>query len=590
MTSTVKTINNSEIPIFYACDDAFVKYTVVSIKSLLDNADKSKRYHIYVLNAGISDEMKNEVYKLKNDYADIEFICVKDQVEKIGTSLPLRDYYSKTTYFRLFIAEMFPEYDKAIYIDSDTVVLGDISEFYDHNLGDKLVGACHEQAMVQTEVYGNYVEKVMGISRYNYFNAGHILINCKKFREENVLKQFIDLLKVYTFTVTQDEDYLNVICHNRVLWIFDGWNTEVYGELPVSESDIKMIHYIMVNKPWHYHECRLKEPFWKYAKQTDVYNLILDELNNYTDECKARDKAGAERLAKTAEEEANREDTYIKLVSGKSVDRLKILEKIRVYERDKKFDVDVEDDPETIPLLPDKVDYLAEKFSTKLFTKIANKKAVQFYEKQIKDGTFIIKSVNGLENYRKVQGGAMITCNHFSAYDNYVVYRAIRDELKGKYLYKVIREGNYTNFKGLYGFFFRHCNTLPLSSNVETMKKFMKAVSVLLKRGEKILIYPEQAMWWNYKKPRPLKSGAFKFAVKNNVPIIPSFITLEESGKIGADGFDIPAHNIWFLPPIYPKKDLNDKENVEYLKNENFKAWKELYERVYGVQLEYANS
>ena len=590
MTSTTNINNNSVIPIFYACDDAFVKFTVVSIKSLLDNADKSRRYHIYVLNAGISDEMKNEVYKLKNDYADIEFICVKEQVEKIGTSLPLRDYYSKTTYFRLFIAEMFPEYDKAIYIDSDTIVLGDISEFYDHDLGDKLVGACHEQAMVQTEVYGNYVEKVMGISRYNYFNAGHILINCKKFREENVLKQFIDLLKVYTFTVTQDEDYLNVICHNRVLWIFDGWNTEVYGELPVNESEIKMIHYIMVNKPWHYHECRLKEPFWKYAKQTDVYNSILDELNDYSDECKARDKAGAERLAKTAEEEAKREDTYIKLVSGKSSARLKILEKIRVYERDKKFDVDVEDDPETIPLLPDKVDYLAEKFSTRFFTKIANKKAVQFYEKQIKNGTFIIKGVNGLENYRKVQGGAMITCNHFSAFDNYVVYRAIRNELNGKYLYKVIREGNYTNFKGLYGFFFRHCNTLPLSSNVETMKKFMKAVSVLLKRGEKILIYPEQAMWWNYKKPRPLKSGAFKFAVKNNVPIIPSFITLEESGKLGADGFDIPAHTIWFLPPIYPKKDLSDKENVEYLKNENFKAWKELYETVYGVELEYANS
>ncbi len=590
MSSTNYTKTNSTIPIFYACDDAFVKYTVVSIKSLLLNASKDRNYHIYILNAGISDKMKEEVYKLKCDYADIEFVCVKEHLEKIGSVLPIRDYYSKTTYFRLFIAEMYPEYDKAIYIDSDTVVLGDISEFYDHQLGDNLVGACHEQAMIQTEVFGNYVEKVMGISRYNYFNAGHLLINCKKFREENVLKQFIDLLNIYTFTVTQDEDYLNVICHNRVMWINDGWNTEVYGEIPVCESEIKMIHYIMVNKPWHYSECRLKEPFWEYAKQTDVYQSILDELNNYSEDSKVRDKAGAERLAKTAEEEAKREDTYIKLVSGKSVDRLKILEKIRQYERESKFDVDVEDDPVTIPLLPDKVDYLAEKLSTRFFTKIANKKAVAFYEKQISNGTFIIKSINGIENYRKVQGGAMITCNHFSAYDNYVVYRAIRDDLKGKYLYKVIREGNYTNFKGLYGFFFRHCNTLPLSSNMETMKKFMKAVSVLLKRGEKILIYPEQAMWWNYRKPRPLKSGAFKFAVKNNVPIIPSFITLENSGKIGADGFDIPAHTIWFLPPIYPKKGLTDKENVEYLKNENFRVWKELYERVYGVELEYANN
>ena len=120
------------------------------------------------------------------------------------------------------------------------------------------------------------------------------------------------------------------------------------------------------------------------------------------------------------------------------------------------------------------------------------------------------------------------------------------------------------------------------------MKKFMKAISVLLKRGEKILIYPEQAMWWNYKKPRPLKSGAFKFAVKNNVPIVPAFITLEDTDKVGANGFNIPAHTIWFLPPIYPQKGLTEKENVEYMKEQNFNAWKELYEKVYGVTLKYA--
>ena len=179
--------NKNLIPIFYACDDAFVKYTVVSIKSLLENASADRQYKIYILNAGISDEMKEETYNLKTEYASIEFVCVKDQLNKLGKTLPLRDYYSKTTYYRMFIAEMFPEYDKAVYIDSDTVVVGDISEFFDNDIKDYYVGACHEQAMIQTEVYGNYVEKVMGIDRNNYFNAGHILINCKAFRENNVL-------------------------------------------------------------------------------------------------------------------------------------------------------------------------------------------------------------------------------------------------------------------------------------------------------------------------------------------------------------------------------------------------------------------
>lgn len=272
----------------------------------------------------------------------------------------------------------------------------------------------------------------------------------------------------------------------------------------------------------------------------------------------------------------------------KSEQRLKILERIDEYEKKGFFDKDVEDDPENIVLMPNKVDYLSEKISTRIFTKIANICAVKFYENEIKNGDFVIKDIKGLENYKAVSGGAIITCNHFSVYDNYAIYRAIRKELpKGHQLYKVIKEGNYTNFKGLFGFFFRHCNTLPLSSNIETMKKFMKAVSVLLKRGEKVLVYPEQAMWWNYKKPRPMKKGAFRFAVKNSVPIIPAFITMEDTDKIDRDGFNIQAYTVWFLPAIYPKKELSDNDNVEFLKEENYRVWKELYEKVYNTVLTY---
>ena len=317
MIKNCKNKTENVIPIFYACDDAFVKFTIVSIKSLLENASKERYYKIYILNDGISEEMVSAVKELEDDFCDIELVCVKSQLQKIAIELPLRDYYSKTTYYRMFIAEMYPEYDKAVYIDSDTVVLGDMSELFDTDLKDNLVGACHEQAMVQTEVYGNYVEKVMGIDRNEYFNAGMLLINCKAFRQEKVLSQFINLLGVYTFVVTQDEDYLNVICKDKILWLDQAWNTEVYGEIPVKESEIKVIHYIMVSKPWHYYDCRLKECFWKYAMMTSVYKTIKAELDNYTDEQRQRDYESCERLAKTAQSEAEREDTYLNIISKK---------------------------------------------------------------------------------------------------------------------------------------------------------------------------------------------------------------------------------------------------------------------------------
>ena len=219
-------MSNQVIPVFYACDDNFVKYTIVSLRSMMENATKGNQYKIYVLNTDISERMKKVMYDMAGGDFEVQFVDVSEQIESIKDRLPIRDYYSKTTYFRLFIAEMFPQYEKAVYIDSDTVVLGDIAEFYNHELGDKWLGGAHEQAMVQIDEYGTYVEECVGVERDNYFNAGVILINCEQFRRQRVLEQFLQHLREYDFVVTQDEDYLNLICHNHVLWLDTKWNME----------------------------------------------------------------------------------------------------------------------------------------------------------------------------------------------------------------------------------------------------------------------------------------------------------------------------------------------------------------------------
>lgn len=274
----------------------------------------------------------------------------------------------------------------------------------------------------------------------------------------------------------------------------------------------------------------------------------------------------------------------------KSQERLEILKKIKQLEKENKWDVDVEEDPVSKELLPDKVDYLNKKLSSKIATFFANIVGTKFFENLIKKRQFIIKEVKGIENFTSVKGGAILTCNHFNVCDNYAVWRTIKPYvLKKDRLYKVIREGNYTNSPPPFGFILRHCNTLPLSSNTQTMRNFLKAVNVLLTRGEKILVYPEQAMWWNYKKPRPLKPGAFKFAVSNNVPVIPFFITMEDSDVLDADGFFVQEYTINILPAIFPDKNKTKNENVEFMKDKNFEVWKQTYEDFYKIKLTYDN-
>ena len=268
-------------------------------------------------------------------------------------------------------------------------------------------------------------------------------------------------------------------------------------------------------------------------------------------------------------------------------DRLRVLERIKEYEAQGRFNDDVEEDDPAIPIKPGEVDYTIRKLSSKAKTKVANFLGKAFFENMIRKHKLIIKEVTGLENATAVKGGAIVTSNHFHLSDNYAVYRTIKPALKKRhYLYKVIKESNYTNFKGPVRIMMRHANTLPLSSNHATMREFFTGMKVLLDRGEKILIYPEQAMWFNYKKPRPLKSGAFKFAAKFGVPVIPVFICMKDSDVMDDDGFPVQELYIHYLPAIYPDSALSVNENAQRMMDQNYKMWVDVYETFYQEKLE----
>lgn len=578
------------IPIFYACDDAFIKYTIVSLDSMIKNASKDYSYDIHILSTTASEKMMQKALSLSNDNFKISFDDVSGHLDRIKGNLPIRDYYSKTTYYRMFIAEMFYELDKAIYIDSDTVVTGDISKLYEYELLDNLVGAAQEQAMVQTEEYGRYVEQNLGIDRNNYFNAGVMLINCKKFREERVLEKFCKLLSVYNFAVTQDEDYLNVLCHNRVLWIDNRWNTEMFGNIPYGEEEYKIVHYIMTSKPWHYRDCRCGHIFWEYAKNTCVYKEICDELDSYTDAQREKDAISAQKLLELAIKETYRDNKYIDIVKKNrcSKDRCAVLEKAEALERAGIFDKDVEDDPPTRTIMPGEVDYMGKKLSTKIWSKIAFGRARKYLNDIINQKKMIVREIRGAENIKNLDSGAIITCNHFNPHDSFAIQLAYEAaEQKKRKFYRVIREGNYTSFPGFFGFLMRHCNTLPLSSNRKTMSEFTSAVDKHLCNGHFVLIYPEQSMWWNYRKPKPLKEGGFYMAAKAEVPVLPVFITMRDTDMLDENLYPVQEYTIHILPAIYPDKQKSVRENTREMLDKNYKAWKECYESFYNIDLVY---
>lgn len=265
----------------------------------------------------------------------------------------------------------------------------------------------------------------------------------------------------------------------------------------------------------------------------------------------------------------------------KSPERLAILEKIAQLEREGRFDEDVENDPPSRVLEPDDIDYLNKGFWGNCRRVIAFACAYLYFWKLERNRDIVVHRAEGLAHLAGVQG-AVITCNHFHPMDSFIMQRVFDDSGHKKRMYRVIREGNYTSFPGFYGFLMRNCNTLPLSSNLQTMKKFMKAVEQVLTEGNCLLIYPEQSMWWNYRKPKPLKPGAFDMAVKNHVPVVPCFITMQDSDKLGADGFPVQEYTPHLGEPIWPDETLSRRDAREKLKEQTEAFCQGVYRKVYS--------
>ena len=244
------------------------------------------------------------------------------------------------------------------------------------------------------------------------------------------------------------------------------------------------------------------------------------------------------------------------------------------------FFVDVEPDPPGHPLAPDEVDYLRKKPANRV-------KA--FFARRLADlsllwfGHDLRITLEGVENLRGLphNGGAIMTSNHFSKFESLCVLKAAK-KVPGRHrLWRVIK-GNNVFIPGIIGFLMRHCDTLPLSTNLRTQRLFAEDLGTILSRGGLVLIYPEQAMWWNYRKPRPHKPGAYFYAAKNHLPVIPLFVTMtDQAGRTDGAGFPKQAYTVHILPPIYPDPARSLRENERAMQEKNEQLCREVYERVY---------
>ncbi len=288
------------IPIFFAVDDNYAPYLGVALRSMLTNADPSCFYRIHILTEGLTEENRTKLMAEQTANSLFSFDDIREQVARISAHIHMRDYYSAATYYRIFIGEVYPQYDRALYLDSDLVFEGDIAEMYNTDLGGRLLGAIREDVMAMEEVFGRYADVVVGVPREEYFNAGILLLDLKRYRELHMEERFVSLMQERRFTVAQDQDYLNLLCRGMVYYFDSAWNhTAVKGALNDGKPP-KIVHYKMDWKPWHYDGVLFENLFWKYADVCAFADTLHMIKRDYTEAEKERDRAARARLADTA--------------------------------------------------------------------------------------------------------------------------------------------------------------------------------------------------------------------------------------------------------------------------------------------------
>ena len=223
------------------------------------------------------------------------------------------------------------------------------------------------------------------------------------------------------------------------------------------------------------------------------------------------------------------------------------------------------------------------KLSYYLKNKIANKTI-----KKISKELYPDIKINGLEklDLADLSNGAIITSNHFNPLDSYNIRKIVEEKLHKK-LYIVVQDTNLA-MPGFLGFLFNNIEVIPLSKSPNyIIKKFVPELKKILSKGDFVLIYPEEEMWFNYRIPRPCKRGAYQFAHELDVPIISCFVKIIDIDEADNYEFNKVKYVVNINKVIYPEVNESIRSDSKKMAEVDYEARKKAYEDAYNKKLNY---
>ncbi|MBO4556104.1 MAG: glycosyltransferase family 8 protein [Elusimicrobiales bacterium] len=213
---------NSRINICLASDDRYVPYMGIAIFSILKSSQPDDSFRFYILDNGISEEGKRQLESLSVLCRPFEIEFVKIDTEKLSNCSFQEKRLTPAIFCRYFIPEYIKE-DKVLYLDCDTMSRSSLAELWNIDLEDNyLAGTLDYHVMKNGKLDGLFCG---GLDLSEYINSGVLLINCKKWREDDIPAKMMDLtIKNGSMLKFPDQDIINYVCRGKKKIISHSWN------------------------------------------------------------------------------------------------------------------------------------------------------------------------------------------------------------------------------------------------------------------------------------------------------------------------------------------------------------------------------
>ncbi|PDX43807.1 HP0159 family lipopolysaccharide 1,6-glucosyltransferase [Helicobacter pylori] len=329
------------IPIVIAFDNHYAVPAGVSLYSMLacaktEHHDKKLFYKIHCLvdNLSLENQRKlKETLAPFDAFASVDFLDISTPnlytpsvepsvIDKIHEAFLQLNIYAKTRFSkmvmcRLFLASLFPQYDKIIMFDADTLFLNDVSGGFFIPLDGYYFGAAKDfsspknlkrfqmererEPRQKFSLHEHYLnESDMQIIYESNYNAGFLIVNLKLWRADHLEEHLLNLTHQKGQCVfCPEQDLLTLACYQKVLILPYIYNAHPFmlnqKRFIPNQQEIVMLHFYFVGKPWisptalyskEWHETLLKTPFYaeysvKFLKQMTECLSLKDKQKTF---------------------------------------------------------------------------------------------------------------------------------------------------------------------------------------------------------------------------------------------------------------------------------------------------------------------